>query len=138
MSSFVGFIPADAPRFVILVVVDNPRTATYGGTVAAPVFRRIGEYAVDRLGLRVASAPIPLRENEAEKARLASWPAIESEKGMPSFIGLSMRQALVQAARAGWDVRTHGSGFVVAQDPPAGAETAQGTTLDLQFGSAAG
>src|SRR5262249_12191867 len=44
MSSFVGFLPAEAPRFAILVVVDSPRTATYGGLVAAPVFRRIAEY----------------------------------------------------------------------------------------------
>jgi hypothetical protein len=50
-----------------------------------------------------------------------------------------MRDALVQAARAGWDVHTQGAGFVVAQDPPPGAEAAhQGTRLELRFGSVAG
>jgi len=138
MSSFIGFLPADAPRFVILVVIDSPRTATYGGLVAAPVFRRIAEYAVDRLGLRTAPAPVPVPEADTIRAQLVKWTAPASDRGMPSFIGLSMREALVRAARAGWDVHTRGSGFVVAQDPPPGAETAQGRTLELQFGSEAG
>jgi cell division protein FtsI (penicillin-binding protein 3) len=139
MSSFIGFLPADAPRFVILVVIDSPRTATYGGLVAAPVFRRIAEYAVDRLGLRVASAPPPPPEHAIEKAQLVGWGVSDGKRGMPSFMGLSMREALVQAARAGWDVHTQGSGFVVAQDPPPGAEAAQqGKRLELRFGSVAG
>ena len=139
MSSFVGFFPADAPRFAILVVIDSPRTATYGGLVAAPVFRRIAEYAVDRLGLRVASAPRRAPERPSEKAQLVGWRVADGKRGMPSFVGLSMREALVQAARAGWDVHTQGSGFVVAQDPPPGAEAAQqGKRLELRFGAAAG
>ncbi len=138
MSSFIGFVPADAPRFVILVVIDSPRTATYGGLVAAPVFRRIAEYAVDRLGLRAAPAPVPAPEPDVFRAQLVKWTVPANDRGMPSFLGLSMREALVRAARAGWDVHTSGSGFVVAQDPPPGAETAQGRTLELQFGSEAG
>jgi len=138
MSSFIGFVPADAPRFVILVVIDSPRTATYGGLVAAPVFRRIAEYAVDRLGLRVAPAPVPVPEADTIRAQLVKWTVPATDRGMPSFIGLSMREALVRAARAGWDVHTRGSGFVVGQDPAPGAETAQGRTLELQFGSEAG
>jgi len=139
MSSFVGFFPVDAPRFAILVVIDSPRTATYGGLVAAPVFRRIGEYAVDRLGLRVASVPAATQEHPIAKVQLAGWSVADGKRGMPSFIGLSMREALVQAARAGWEVHTQGDGFVVAQDPPPGAEaTQQGKRLDLRFGSVAG
>jgi cell division protein FtsI (penicillin-binding protein 3) len=137
MSSFIGFVPADAPRFVILVVIDSPRTATYGGLVAAPVFRRIAEYAVDRLGLRATSVPVPLQEAGSPRPQLASWTAADGRRGMPSFIGLSMREAVVQAARAGWEVHVQGSGFVIAQDPLPGAETAQGKKLALQFGSAA-
>jgi len=56
MSSFIGYLPADAPRLIILVVIDSPHTATYGGLVAAPAFRQIAEYGADRLGLRVAAA----------------------------------------------------------------------------------
>ncbi len=138
MSSFIGFVPADVPRFLILVVIDSPRMGTYGGLVAAPVFRRIAEYAIDRLGLRVACAPLPLPDIETLQPQLVNWTGPPADHGMPSFIGLSMREALVQAARAGWEAHTRGSGHVVAQDPPPGAETGHGRNLQLEFGSEAG
>ncbi|HXQ24643.1 MAG TPA: penicillin-binding protein [Candidatus Acidoferrales bacterium] len=138
MSSFIGFVPADAPRFVILVVIDSPKNATYGGVVAAPVFRRIAEYGIDRLGLRVAPVPPPAPEGNPVPTQVVNWTATEAEHGMPSFIGLSMRDALVRAVRAGWEVHTQGSGYVVTQEPPPGAETAKGRTLELRFGSATG
>ena len=54
-ASFVGFAPADAPRFVMLVMVDTPRHAMIngvwqkrytGGAVAAPIFQRIADAAL--------------------------------------------------------------------------------------------
>jgi len=41
VASFVGVVPADAPRLAILVIVDGPHGAYFGGDVAAPVFREI-------------------------------------------------------------------------------------------------
>lgn len=46
IASFVGLVPAADPRLVIVVVVDEPRGAIYGGTVAAPVFREIAARAL--------------------------------------------------------------------------------------------
>jgi len=42
--SFIGFFPVDHPRYVINVVVDEPRVGKYGGDVAAPIFRRIARH----------------------------------------------------------------------------------------------
>lgn len=40
--SFIGFIPADNPQYIVFVAVDNPKGITqYGGTVAAPVAKNI-------------------------------------------------------------------------------------------------
>ncbi len=50
-SLFMGLFPARRPRIAILVVVDSPRGAHYGGTVSAPVFRRIGEGIINYLHL---------------------------------------------------------------------------------------
>ncbi len=41
VASFVGIVPADDPRLAILVVIDGPHGAYFGGDVAAPVFREI-------------------------------------------------------------------------------------------------
>jgi len=41
IASFVGFTPVDNPELAVLVVVDEPRKTHYGGTVAAPAFKKI-------------------------------------------------------------------------------------------------
>ncbi|MFQ5481473.1 MAG: peptidoglycan D,D-transpeptidase FtsI family protein [Nitrospinaceae bacterium] len=51
LSSFVGFVPADAPRLVILVMIDEPRKPYWGGKVAAPVFREIARKALRHLNV---------------------------------------------------------------------------------------
>lgn len=43
LASFVGFVPADAPKIVVLVMIENPRKSHYGSTVAGPVFRDIAK-----------------------------------------------------------------------------------------------
>jgi cell division protein FtsI (penicillin-binding protein 3) len=49
-ASFVGIVPADHPRFVILVGVEAPREGGYGGTVAAPAFARVAARALQAGG----------------------------------------------------------------------------------------
>jgi cell division protein FtsI/penicillin-binding protein 2 len=51
MASFVGMVPASKPRLVVLVVVDRPRGAIYGGTVAAPAFQEIAKFDLQYLGV---------------------------------------------------------------------------------------
>jgi cell division protein FtsI (penicillin-binding protein 3) len=51
IGSFVGFVPADAPRLTIIVVIDEPQGEAWGGVVAAPVFRRVGEQVLTYLGV---------------------------------------------------------------------------------------
>ncbi|MGN0845056.1 MAG: peptidoglycan D,D-transpeptidase FtsI family protein [Kiritimatiellia bacterium] len=50
-GSFVGFIPAENPRLTILVTLEAPPKRYHGGTVAAPIFSKIAEYAVNYLGI---------------------------------------------------------------------------------------
>jgi cell division protein FtsI (penicillin-binding protein 3) len=51
IGSFVGIVPADDPRLVIAVIIDEPHPEHRGGMVAAPAFREIAESAVRYLGL---------------------------------------------------------------------------------------
>lgn len=151
MSSFIGYVPADDPALVILVVIDTPRTATYGGVVAAPVFRAVAEYGLMRRGvLAPAEEPAP----DAGPARDAAGGArpvaavipeaetadpfedIAAPGGVPSFLGLAMREALVRAQREGWQVRVEGSGYVARQEPLPGAVAAE-RALTLYFAPSA-
>lgn len=54
IASFVGLAPVEQPKAVVLVAIDEPRQKHYGGTVAAPAFRRIMQAA---LGYLDASPP---------------------------------------------------------------------------------
>ena len=56
-SSFVGFAPAESPRVVIGIFIDEPKGETYGGEVAAPPFREIAEYALKMLGVPPTGPP---------------------------------------------------------------------------------
>jgi cell division protein FtsI/penicillin-binding protein 2 len=57
VSNFVGFVPGDKPRAVILVMVDNPKAGKYyGATVAGPVFQQLAKSVIRRYGI-APSAP---------------------------------------------------------------------------------
>jgi cell division protein FtsI/penicillin-binding protein 2 len=49
VASFVGTVPASAPRLVVLVAIDEPRGQIFGGVVAAPAFRDIARFALQYL-----------------------------------------------------------------------------------------
>lgn len=51
VSSFVGYIPAEHPKLAMIVVLDEPSGEAWGGTVAAPVFRRVGEQILKYWGI---------------------------------------------------------------------------------------
>ena len=49
VASFVGVLPASSPRLVILVAIDEPQTAIWGGVVAAPAFQQIAKFDLQYL-----------------------------------------------------------------------------------------
>jgi cell division protein FtsI (penicillin-binding protein 3) len=58
VASFIGAVPAEQPRLVILVVIDDPDTLRWGGSVAAPAFREIARDALKYLQV----PPSPTRD----------------------------------------------------------------------------
>ena len=49
VASFIGMVPADHPRLVVLVAVDSPHTSIYGGDIAAPAVQKIMRFALQQL-----------------------------------------------------------------------------------------
>ena len=49
VASFVGIVPATQPRFIVAVMLDEPKKGRYGGLVAAPVFNEVAEGALRTL-----------------------------------------------------------------------------------------
>ena len=57
VSSFVGFAPADDPHLVVEVILDNPKTAIFGGVVCAPIFHQIMSFALQTLRIPPTGRP---------------------------------------------------------------------------------
>ncbi|MCD6186430.1 MAG: penicillin-binding protein 2 [Deltaproteobacteria bacterium] len=56
-ASFIGFVPAEKPRAVILVIIDEPHGNHYGGIVAAPVFKKIAIKTLDYMNMPQGEVP---------------------------------------------------------------------------------
>ena len=140
-ASFVGFLPSRNPELAIVVVIDSPHGPNrfFGGTVSAPIFKRIAEASLRYLGVGQTINPVPpvlvaRHDDHADHANVPSASITEGADSptvslvsdgppgtMPDLHGLSAREALRKMIRLGLAARIDGNGFVVAQDPPAGA-----------------
>ncbi len=155
-ATFVGFVPADKPRLVISVVIDEPVIDHYGGSVAGPVFRRVAEQALRHLGVMPSRgggelADIVKSRRDAEKALAevavgeAREPAkeanvVQPEQGaelapdqvrVPRLLGLSVRRALTQLRQADLAPSVSGSGAVTEQLPEPGSVVRRGSEVRL-------
>jgi cell division protein FtsI (penicillin-binding protein 3) len=138
VGSFVGFVPADDPKLVVLVLVDEPEVAVYGGVVAAPAFRNIARGALRHLAVAprtpdlvpavVGQAdPPPRRSVKKEGAAAFNAAAV------PDFVGLSLREAVEKARAIGIKVKMRGNGYVVQQSPAPGSRWAEENILLLNL-----
>jgi cell division protein FtsI (penicillin-binding protein 3) len=144
VPNFVGFAPADQPRCVAVVVLEEPQGKYYAADVAAPLFSRVMSQALGilRVAPREQRVPATVLAETAPRAplyapgvvpvsRRASEARSDSDDRTPSTVGMSARQALAVFARLGLLARLQGSGFVVAQDPPAGSPIRPGSVHTL-------
>ena len=150
ISTFVGFLPVEAPSLVIMVVIDEPKGSHYGGVVAAPVFKGIAEQSLSILGIR-RLAPIIPRDQPAEplykKPDMAPLLVVQktgeeennrsaddqNKQIMPDIRGMSMRKVLEVMKDYKIPVILMGSGKVVTQSPLPGTVLSQKTRCQVQF-----
>lgn len=91
-GSFVGYFPADNPKYSCIVVINNPTVGGYyGGTISAPVFREIADriYATDpEVGMNWVDTTHSIRTNPMQAGNtkdiqfLSSW--LGYSMGMPN------------------------------------------------------
>jgi cell division protein FtsI (penicillin-binding protein 3) len=145
LSGFMGFAPAEEPKLVLLVVVDEPQGNNYGGVVAAPIFRAITEKVLSYLHV-VPKGTMIVRNEMVLNPQKAIWvnpPVIEEVKVgkgvgtivMPDLTGLSMRNALSRMEGKGLIIKVSGNGKVVEQTPRPGTVIEKGDICYLKFQS---
>jgi cell division protein FtsI (penicillin-binding protein 3) len=146
--SFVGFAPADEPRFVMLVALDEPRNEKWGSEAAAPIFSAIGRDILRYLEVPprdvqpvqiVTNAPV--EPPAPAKVRLVSTTEAREPDGtrrMPDLGGKTLRQALEALEPLRVDVRLAGQGRVIRQLPAAGDPLEPGAVARLTLTAAGG
>ena len=137
LASFLGFLPADAPRLTVLVAVDEPEGDVFGGSVAAPAFAAIASEALRQIGFApvrpreplMARAKVSARPPVA-RTRLAAAPVPDPEQAVvPDVIGLSAASAAQRLREFALEAELRGSGRTVAQSPPAGVFVQRGARV---------
>lgn len=147
IASFIGLVPAEDPRLVILVVIDEPKTDVYGGLVAAPAFKEIATAAMPYLSVKPSRPPALVAAAPVEKPALAPARApvnpvvaaieeLDAPAGsvrVPDLTGRGGREAVVQLLASALEPRLAGSGRVSAQQPAAGSLVERGTRVTLEL-----
>lgn len=158
ISSFVGFFPVESPRYVLMIMVNEPTGEYYGSQVAAPIFRNIAQRIIglpqnDNLALAqpdylhmdennglkevnlegtdVLEEPEPdykviPASREMTNGKI-EHPVAEAQVGkkinrdiIPSFIGLTLREAFEKLSQLDLKADVEGNGIVVKQYPKPG------------------
>jgi stage V sporulation protein D (sporulation-specific penicillin-binding protein) len=122
IASFFGFLPAQNPRILIYVIINEPQGIPYGGYVAAPVFRAL---ALDAIHI------LHIPPQHPDQVRGGTAPAGPTRVKVPGLLNLTPGDARAQALAAGLNfaIRGGGEGRVREQVPPAGSLVAPGTTV---------
>lgn len=155
IASFVGFVPADKPVIAVAVTLDEPMVEHAGGAVAAPIFRRVAQMALEARGLipkttehadlaALSKSPDPaniayaaLRAAQGKKPpvqeSVGTGPAPAGKIRMPDMTGWPAREAIKKAFELGMVPKLEGTGLIVTQTPPPGSVLERGANVTFVF-----
>jgi stage V sporulation protein D (sporulation-specific penicillin-binding protein) len=119
--SFIGFLPADNPKVVVYVAIDNPKgTVQYGGTTVGPLAKAVLKDCIKALN-------IP--KSVGGKEKKYKWPDPKT-KTVPDVVGKNLEEAKKELT--GLTVSVEGDGnTVIHQSPEANTKLDEGKTIRL-------
>ena len=119
--SFIGFLPADNPKVVVYVAIDNPKgVIQYGGTVAAPVAKNILEDCITALNIQKS-------ENYKEK-NYQFWEKKYIE--VPNVVNQKLDDVKDKLSK--FEVQYTGSGkYIIFQSPSHGERLLEGSKIRI-------
>jgi cell division protein FtsI (penicillin-binding protein 3) len=152
VASFVGYAPASNPSLALIVVVDEPQGRYYGAEVAAPIFKTVAEQVLRYMSVppdvpsyapqyTVREPPKPRRVETMPSLIPASMTTADYEAPgfgeitIPDFSGKSLREVTEACLKTGLRLQSIGSGAVVDQMPPPGANVHAGSRVQVRFSS---
>lgn len=124
--SFIGFAPADDPKIVVYVAVDNPQGLQFGGLIAAPIVNNIIGESLRYMGVE------PRKEQMAKKYVYGDVKTVE----VPNLVGQTVSE-IYQDLNNSFNLAASGTGsVVVSQAPKPGTRVERGSTIRIYMSSA--
>lgn len=123
--SFIGFLPANKPEYLVYVAIDNPKGVTqYGGTVSAPIAKNVMKSLIDIKGIK--------QDNTGMIRQEYTW--LDTKYIMlPDVVGMDLKTA--QTTLKGFKIEYTGSGDkVIEQVPSANQYVKETNTIKLMLG----
>ncbi len=119
--SFIGFMPANDPKIVVYLAIDNPKGVTqYGGTVSAPIVKNI---------LSDAIVPLEIEKQSGGTEKKYQW-YDKKYYNVEDVVGLTKKEAASKLKN--FSIEYSGSGDnVINQSPAAGSRIAEGEKVRL-------
>ena len=123
--SFIGFLPANKPEYLVYVAIDNPKGVTqYGGTVSAPIAKNVMKSIIDIKGIK--------QDNTGMIRQEYTW--LDTKYIMlPDVVGMDLKTA--QTTLKGFKIEYTGNGNkVIEQVPSANQYVKETNTIKLMLG----
>lgn len=122
-ASFAGFFPVEDPKYVILVLLDEPKTSFYGGFTAGAVFREITT--------RIAGLDNSIRRSVSRGGQIAET----NQYVVPQLVGhqLSSANSILEETNIRYKTTGNGS-YVIDQNPGAAEKIERNSIVELVLG----
>lgn len=116
--SFIGYAPVEDPKIVLYIIVDEPQVELAGGgSVAAPIFKKIMEQSLRHLGI-TPDLPEILGAAQAEGGSGKGAKPADITVSVPDVTGMTVTQAKSELGRRSFDAQVVGKGGKVLQQLP--------------------
>ncbi len=123
--SFIGFLPADDPKIIVYVAINNPkRVIQYGGVISAPIAKEILKDSINALNIKQRNVTTEKKYNWNDK----KYYTVEN------VVGKSPKQAAKILSMYKIEYSGNGS-VVIAQSPEALTRLEEGSTVRLMLGN---
>jgi len=125
ITSFIGFMPADNPKVVIYIAIDNAKGVTqYGGTVAAPIARNVLLDIIDVLNLKKQTKGVAKNYNYYDIKNY----------NVPNVVGMNIKEALKILKE--FKVEIEGTGEkIIYQSPNPFTALYEGSSIRIMLGN---
>ena len=123
--SFIGFLPADKPEYIVYVAIDNPKGITqYGGTVSAPIAKNVMKSIIDIKKIK--------QDNTGMIRQEYTW--LDTKYVLlPDVVGMSVDEA--KKTLKGFKIEYSGNGDnVISQEPSSNQYIKETNTVKLMLG----